>query len=182
MLTATYSLVAISIEQKNVRSTLSRLRQTVQNCWKSLQDLDLTKAESIFNKLTQFDQYFHTRKVELYVIPAIRGTAREVDLLLAELESISACGIAILGSIQEQLRQAFTEGALKIQELCNAMEGYCDHLFQRLMKEEEELLPMVRRLLTADQWFPIATQFLSEDSAPQRFGKRYADSPLQAGR
>ncbi len=164
MLTATYSLVAISAEQKNARSILSTLRQYIHSCWKSLQDLDLVKIEAAFNKLTQFDQYCHARKVEMYVIPAVRGATREVDSLLAELESMSARGIDILRSVQDQLRQAFDQGIVKINELCNAMEVYCDNLFKRLAKEEEELLPMVGRLLTVDEWFPIAAKFLKDDA------------------
>ncbi len=177
MLTATYSLVAISAEQKNARSLLSRLQQYIHNCWKSLQDLDFPQLESAFNKLTQFDQYCHKRKVEMYVIPAVRGATREVDSLLAELESMSARGIDILRSVQDQLRHAFDQGVVKINELCKAMEIYCDNLLKRLAKEEEELLPMVGRLLTVDEWFSIAAQFLSDD-AKQLKRRRIAPVPV----
>lgn len=177
MLTATYSLVAISAEQKNVRSILSRLQQYIHNCWKSLQDLDLPLLESAFNKLTQFDQFCHERKVEMYVIPAVRGATREVDSLLAELESMSARGIDILRSVQDQLRQAVDQGVVKINELCKAMEIYCDNLLKRLAKEEDELLPMVGRLLTIDEWFPIAAKFLSDD-AKQLERRHIAPAPV----
>lgn len=169
MLTATYSIVTISAEQKSARSILSRLRQYIQSCLTRLQEIDLPKLESTLNKLTQFDQYCHARKVELYVIPAIRGTTHEVDSLLAELESMSARAVDILKSAQEQLRQAFDQGVEKINELCSAMEIYCDNLLKRLAKEEEELMPMVGRLLSVDEWFALAAKFLSDDADnPQR--------------
>ena len=164
MLTATYSIVAISTEQKNARSVLFKLQQYIRSCLKKLQEVDVTTVESALNKLTQFDQYCHARKVEMYVIPAVRGTTREVDSLLSELESISERCIDILRSVQRQLRQAFDQGLVKLNELCNALEIYCDNLFKRLKKEEEELMPMVGRLLTVDEWFPIAAKFLSDDA------------------
>jgi hemerythrin-like domain-containing protein len=164
MLTATYSLVAISTEQKTARSILSTLQRHIRSCMKKLQELDLNKLKSAVDKLSQFDRYCHTRKVEMYVIPAVRGATDEVDSLLAELESISARCIDILRSAQEQLRQAFEQGIVKVNELCSSLEIYCDNLLKRLAKEEEELLPMVGRLLTADEWFPIAAQFLSDDA------------------
>jgi hemerythrin-like domain-containing protein len=164
MLTTTYSLVAISTEQKNARNILSRLRQYIHGCWDSLHAIDFPKLESAFHKLAQFDTYCHKRKVEMYVIPAVRGATGELDSLLAELESMSKRGIDILHSVRDQLRQAVNQSEEKIIELCKAMEIYCDNLFTRLAKEEEELLPMVRRLLTHDEWFPIAAKFLSADA------------------
>jgi hemerythrin-like domain-containing protein len=174
MLTVTYSLVTISAEQKNVRNLLFRLRQDIENCLKKLQELDLTKVEAILNKLAQFDRYSHARKVEVYVIPAIRGTAHEVDLLLAELESMSAQAIVILKAAQERLRQAFVRGIDEVRELYRAMQVYCDSLLNRLAKEEEELLPMVGRLLSIDEWFPIAAQFLSDDDNARRRNAPFA--------
>jgi len=174
MLTATYSLVALSTEQKNARSILSRLRQYIHSCWESLHDIDFSQLESAFNKLAQFDTYCHARKVEMYVIPAVRGATHELDSLLAELESMSKQGIEILHSVQDQLRHAVNRSAEKITELCEAMEIYCDNLFTRLTKEDEELLPMVGRLLTPDEWFPIAAQFLSADE--EHLKRRHAHS------
>jgi hemerythrin-like domain-containing protein len=177
MLTATYSLVAISTEQKNTRSILHTLHQYIQSCLSKLQELDPGKLESALNKLTQFDRYCHARKVEMYVIPAVRGATREVDSLLAELESMSARGVDILRSVQNQLRQAYEQGIAKINELCNSLEIYCDNLLKRLAKEEEELLPMVGRLLTVDEWFSIAAKFLSDDA--ENYKRRHVP-PLPA--
>ena len=133
-----------------------------------MQEADLPKLESALKKLTQFDQYCHARKVELYVIPAVRGATTEVDSLLAELESMSAHGVAILQSAQEQLHQAFDQGVAKLKDLWRAMEFYCDNLLKRLAKEEEELLPMIGRLLSIDEWFEIAAKFLRDDARQKR--------------
>jgi hemerythrin-like domain-containing protein len=163
MLTATYSLVTISAEQKSIRNLLGRLREYIDSCVRSLEEPDLGKIETALNKLTQFDRYCHARKVEMYLIPSVRGMAHEIDALLAELESMSARAIDMLKTAQEKLLQAVEQGVEKIRELFRAMQNYCDNLLKRIAREEEELLPLLEQRLPGDQWFSIAAKFLSDE-------------------
>ena len=179
MLTATYSIVAISAEQKNSRSVLFRLQEYLHSCLEKFNGRDLGAIASALEKLSQFDQYWHTRKMELYVIPAIRGATHEVDSLLEELESMSTRGMAILRSAQEKMRRALEQGLDYVRDVYRSLEVYCEHLSQCLAKEENELLPMVGRLLTSEQWFPIAAKLLSDDAhgAKRRYLPDIADVP-----
>ena len=167
MLTATYSLVAIRAEQGQSRSILVKLQQTVQGCVQRFHDTGLASVKSAFEKLGQFDNYLHTRKMALYVIPAVRGVTGEVDSLLQELEIMSARGLALFNIAQEKLQRLMARGESQLVEVCRSLKAYCDNLWQRLSKEENELLPLVSRLLTTEQWFPIAEKFLSDDRQMQ---------------
>lgn len=164
MLTATYSIVTISTEQNKTRRILHRLQQHIRNAWNGLKNMDLASVEDAFNNLTRFDRYCHSRKVEVHLIPAIRRVTTEADGLLAELEALSASGMHILRSLHEQLRRAFDEGVVRVNEVCSSMELYCSNLQKRLAKEEEELFPLARRLFSIEEWFAIAEKFLSEDA------------------
>ena len=163
MLTATYSLVAIAAEQDKTRAMLSRLQQYLQTAWKGLQGIDFSFLENAFGKLVQFDKFFRQRKLELYLIPSLRSVGREADALIAELDALSAKGLGILRSVREQLAQAFAMSSIKVNEICHAMESYCDCMFARLQKEERELIPLARRVFSIEDWFTIAAQFLSDD-------------------
>lgn len=165
MLTATYSLVAIAAEQDNARRRLHRLQQYIHAAWKGLQNMDFGFLEAALNKLVQFDKYCRTRKVEMYLIPALRNTDREADALIAELDGISAAGMSILSSIGDQLGAAFYAGRVHFTEIYRSMELYCCKLSLRLEKEERVLLPMARRLLSTEEWFAIAAQFLSDEAS-----------------
>lgn len=167
MLTATYSLVTISTEQSKTRRILHRLQQYIQGTWKNLQAIDLACVESAFNSLTQFDKYFRTRKVEVYLIPAVRRATNKADSLLAELEELSAIGMGILRSVREQLRQAYDGAAIPIIDVCRSMDLYCTKLLTRMAKEEDELFPLVRKLFSVDEWFALAEKFLAEEAATQ---------------
>lgn len=164
MLTATYSLVAIAAEQDNARSMLYRIQHYIQATWKGLQNIDFAFLETAFNKLMQLDKYCRRRKIEVYLIPALRGASREVDALITELESLSTKGLNILCSVRDQFASAFDKGSIRGNEICRAFSRYGDSLFVRLEREEKELLPMARRLFSIEDWFAVAAQFLSDDA------------------
>lgn len=172
MLTATYSLIAITTEQKILRRNLQRLQQCIQNAWQGLHKLDLPCLEKAFHNLTQFDQYYHRRKVELHLIPAIQDATDEADSLIAELDRLSTVGLHLLHSVGELLVRAFEGGMVRITEVCNAMEMYCRKLLDRLVKEEEELIPLARRVFSVEQWFFVAEKFLHEDRQLRGNGRR----------
>ncbi|HYD95154.1 MAG TPA: hypothetical protein VEC01_07505 [Noviherbaspirillum sp.] len=165
MLTATYSLVAMSAEQDKTRSRLSRLQQYLQSSWKGLQAIDFSFLETAFSKLLQCEKYFRTRKLERYLIPALRGAGREAEMLVAELDALSAKGMSYLRAVGDQLSGAAGSGTLKVGELCHAMQRYCDCLAVRIEREERELIPLARRVLSVEEWFAVAAQFLADDGA-----------------
>ena len=167
MLTATYSLVAIAAEQDKTRSMLQRLQQYFQTTWKGLQSIDFTFLETAFSKLMQFDRHCRSRKLEVYLVPALRAASREADALIAELDSLSTSGMTILRSLGELLTETFDRSAIKVNQICHAMESYCDYLRIRLDREERELIPLARRVFSVEDWFTIAAQFLSDDTQAQ---------------
>lgn len=180
MLTATYSLVTISTEQSKVRRILVKLQQCIRNAWRNLKENNLSSIESAFNSLSQFDKYFRTRKVEVYLIPAVRRATSNADTFLEELESLSAVGMDILRSVREQLRRAAEGGGVRIGDICNSMELYCSQLLKRLAREEEELFALARRLFSVDEWFALAAKFLSEEQQSRASRQQLRQPPLFA--
>lgn len=163
MLTATYSLVALSAEQNNARSMLSRLHHQIQSSLQDLHSFNRASVEAVLKKLEKFEEYCHKRKVETYVIPALRKTTHKADPILAELDTLSSRSMRILRCLNEQLRSAFERGLVDVREICSNMELYCHNLRKRFAKEEEELFPIVRGALSIEEWFELAAKFLSDD-------------------
>lgn len=168
MLTATYCFVAISAEQKIARNILARLKQYVRSTLSGLQQVDFGILESTLDRLSQFDTYCRARKVERYVIPAMRGSSAEVDDLIDELASLSAAAMRTLTSLYDALQRALEQRELDIRQLLGSMEQYCDKLASRFAREEELLFPLTQRWFSTDAWFAIGAQFLSDD------GNKYA--------
>lgn len=164
MLTATYSIIAIAAEQDKARHMLGRLQQHMENAWKGMQRLDFATLDATFNRLMHFEHFCRSRKIERYVMPTLRRFGRDAEVLVADLENLGSKATGILRAVGEQLSAAFDHGLARAGELCNSMELYCRHVSTRLDREERELLPMARHLLTVEDWFGIAAQSLSETS------------------
>jgi hypothetical protein len=163
MLTATYSIVALKLEQKRARWNVSALQQTMLSSIRNLKSASGLDLELMLNRLSQFEQYCHQRKMEVFVIPALRKITHEADSLLDELESLSSLSLSMLRSLREKLQEALKQGALKIEEVCSSLEQCCSNFYKRLSKEEE-LVQIAERVIPSDEWFGIAASFMSYDA------------------
>ena len=174
MLTATYSLVAITAEQEKSRRLFGRVQQFVEASWRDLRSIDFAPLEAGFQRVLQFDQFLRNRKIEQILIPALRGLSREADQLIAEFDSLAAHARRLLQGAASQLaaRADFTRGQAGL--VFEAMQAYCSHIGSRLRLEEQSLLPLARRLLSMEDWFRLASEFLSRD---ERRSRRLPASP-----
>ena len=182
MLTATYSLVAIAAEQEKARKLLCKLQQYVQTAWKGLQGLDFPFLETAFGKLTRLENYCRSRKLELYLMPVLRAASQEAEELVLELEGLRSRCTDVIRHIGRQLRGVTTLGAAGASGLLQSMETYCSCLSTRFEREEKELLPLARRLLSVEDWFTIATNFLSPDGGPAPGIRRPTPRPFPVER
>lgn len=177
MLTATYSLVAITAEQDKARSLLRRLQQFVQTSWKGLQTIDFGFLQAGCERMQQFDHFFQNRKIEVSLIPALKGVNCEADLLIAELESLRNKAGRVLHDMTRQLAVRVELSRIQVSQLCESMQIYCAHVSSRLQLEEQSLLPLARSLLSVEDWFRLAADFLSRDGSTQ--GRRVRSMPAR---
>ena len=162
MLTATYSIVALKLEQKKVRWNFSTLQSYILCSIKNLKNAGGIELESMLNRLSQFEHYCQQRKVKIFVIPALRKITREADALLDELESLSEASLAILQSLRTKLQEVMFKGGLMVDEVCASIQLCCANIYQRLRKEEE-LVAIAERVIPGEEWFGIAASFMSHD-------------------
>lgn len=165
MLTATYTIATLLVEQNKTRLGLFALQKCIENNATFPQNMGANKLESVLDALDWFHAHCHQRKVEIELVPAIRkNSTKEADALLAELESLNLMGLSVLESIRNQWRPAIEQQIGKTQDMYDAMKTYCDTLFKKLDKEEQELFPMAARVISVDEWFEIADKLLHENN------------------
>jgi len=164
MLTATYVLSTLSMEQKKERHFISRLLQYVQNNARRPQDIDPVYIESQLNELTRFAEARHQGKVESCLMPAVRNATRDAGALMADLESLTRIGNAILRAVRKCLRRTLRRSTIQGKFLCRTIDMYCHNLLKRLEKEEQELLPLAQRVISSEEWFEIGSMFLTHDA------------------
>jgi hemerythrin-like domain-containing protein len=167
MLIATYALSTFSVEQKKERSFIGRIQHTLHANAGKLQEIDPQRLESDLDSLSRFSEARHQRRIASGLMPAVRRATRAADpvpadRLLAELESLRKTGSDLLLHLRDSLRPAFAHGSVK--QWCCSMERYCQNLLQGLAKEEQELLPLARRVMSSADWFALGSSFLSHDA------------------
>ena len=163
MLTATYVLLTLSIEQKKERHFISRLLQHVQSIARRPQEIDPVLIESQLKELTSFAESRHQRKVEACLMPAVRAADSNCAALINDLEALSRLGKAMLNAVHKCLHRAMRRSASQGKFLCRTIDMYCQNLLTRLDKEEQELLPLAQKVISSDDWFEIGSKFLAQE-------------------
>ena len=184
MLTATYTLVALSVEQANVRLSLLSFQKYVQSTLTRQQSLTLAQLEYACETLERLYQACNWRKVELYLIPALRQATQRADQLLDELSRLNSLALDVVRRLKDGAGQAAPCGgrpaaepglddvrecgpvsqSAHVSAFCEAIDSFCTTLLQRLEKEEQELFAIARSAICGDAWFAIANKLLVHDA------------------
>ena len=162
MLTATYTLVALSVEQATVRVGLQSLRQMLHAYYLHQTALGAAQVDYAASAMQRLYEEFHWRKLDKYLVPAVRRATRLADDLLAELETLStqaadalAVSTAFDGPVSERGQ---------VQALCTVIGTFCSALLTRIEREERELFPLARVAVPGEAWFALANQMLAHDA------------------
>ncbi|MCE2858331.1 MAG: hypothetical protein LW731_00580 [Oxalobacteraceae bacterium] len=164
MLTVTYSIVALRVEHKKARWTFSSIQQYIMNGIRNIKGASKIDFENMLHQLSQFEQYYCERKIQVFLIPALRKLTHEADPLLDEIESLGAHSNSLLRSLGERIQEGLRQGRVLVEEVCSSLELCCSNFYRRLAREEE-LVRVAERLIPSDAWFGIAANFLSHDAS-----------------
>lgn len=164
MLMLTYALVALSVEQKGVSVRLRELQEGVHRLKTGMPVPDQSKIDALLKHLARVDSAWKAGNFELYVLPAIRLATDEAAELLAEIDELSGSSSAILKAVCGRCWQVCGFKQHELEELCVSLDLYCQYLLKRLAIEEMQLLPLAQRVISSDEWFDIAAQFISHGS------------------
>ena len=161
MLTATYTLVALSVEQSSVRGGLVALQNYVQVNLMHQHHITLGQLEYACDALNSLYQACHWRKIEIFLIPAIRQATQRADDLLDELATLNGAALGIIHAMRARVGDD-AEGS--VAQVCASIDAFCSTLLERLEKEERELFAIARSVICGEAWFSIANQFLLHDA------------------
>jgi len=163
MLTATYTLVALSVEQATLRMNLLSFQKYVRSTLMQQNSVTLDQLEYACNMLNQIYQACHWRKMDMFLIPAIRMASERADQLLDELSHLNQAALESIRSLQGQYGALADGRDEKAGHICETIETFCATMLLRLEREEEELFALARRVIDGKEWFSIANQMMLHD-------------------
>ena len=171
MLTATYSLVAMSVEQASVRAGLMSFQSLVRSTFEPERSLTPGQVEHACLAMQRLYEAFGCRKVEQFLIPAVRKVSHAADRLLSELDGLRRGAAQAMGALIERVRGVAVATRDEVALFCDGAERFCASLLARLEREERELFPVARAVLPCETWFDIAHQMMAAEGraeAPRR--------------
>ncbi|MFC5510538.1 hypothetical protein ACFPOU_05300 [Massilia jejuensis] len=163
MLTATYTLVALSVEQTNMRVGLHAVQQLVQRGYARQSALTEGQADYVCATLRRLYEGCQGRKLDRFLLPALRRAGAGADPLLCELDMLSRSASEALGAAC-RLAAAGIGDEEGVDAFCLAVERFCAALELRFDREESELFPIARAAIAGDAWFAVANQMLAHDA------------------
>jgi len=165
MLTSTYTLVALSVEHTTVRAALQSLLDELRALPGDFSTLAAGRAAQLCTALRQAYDNCHWRKLDKFLVPALRRSTAAADGLLAELERLSGQAAAAVCAAEACVGAA--DRPVPRGAFGDAVECCVAALRRRLEREEHELFPLARAAVGGDAWFAIANQMLAHDTYAQ---------------
>lgn len=163
MLTATYTLVALSVEHASVRLSLLSFQKYVRSTLMQQNCMTLSQLEYACENLNRLYEACRWRKTEMYLIPAIQDATERADQLLDELNRLNQSALMSIRLLQEKLGTLADVRDGQVSLICDSIENFCAALLQRLEKEEGELFAIARAAIAGETWFSIANQLMMHD-------------------
>jgi hemerythrin-like domain-containing protein len=164
MLTATYTFVALSVEQASMRVSLQSLQQLLQSNFLDRTVLTTGQVDYACDVLHRVFDFCRWRKIEKFLIPAIRGTTHDADQLLLDLNELSRAAAEAMGASAQHLETVAIDSEARVAEFCASIDAFCRAMLTRLEREEKELFPLARAVISGEAWFSIANQMLAHDA------------------
>lgn len=117
---------------------------------------------SVFDYIEQFVDRLHHPKEDDYLFRLLRARSLEAVAILAPLERDHHNGPAGLQRLRLGLGQ-LGRGELSASGFASALRTYTSALKSHIRAEEKWVLPLARRVLTAEDWAEIDAAFLNND-------------------
>ena len=157
MLTSTYTLVALSVELARARIDVQALLDAWRpGAWWG-EPPTARQYEQACEALRQVNDACQWRKLDKFVLPALRRQGGAAAELVAELDELNR-------RANEARIAAQTAAAEGDPGCLAALEQCCELLLERLAREEHDLMPLARTRIPIDHWFAIANQMLAHDT------------------
>ena len=159
------ALDIICDEHRSIAVVVSAMRDIandVATTWSA--DAELASVAAMVSWLRDFPEKVHHPKEEAQLHRLLRARDPSCEALLAEVEAQHVEERRLI----ERIGACLEGGALRRQELGDAVLRFVDHVFGHLKLEETQILPRARECLGDADWREVAEAFAGNDDG--RFG------------
>lgn len=149
-------------EHLAISAVLFALRQHVRRVAQG-EPADFPFLKAIIDYVVSYPDRWHHPKEDEVLFVAIRRRTDEADGLIARLEREHRLGRPMMEELARLLAEYQRGDDAAGSSFCALAERYADLEWAHLNTEEESLLPIAERVLSADDWEEVAEAFRSND-------------------
>jgi hemerythrin-like domain-containing protein len=122
---------------------------------------DFSLLRAMVHYIDAFPERLHHPKEDRYLFPRLQARTHDADEAIRKLEAQHARGAAFTRQMGEAIERYEKEGAAGFEAFADLVEDYTKFYWQHMRDEEELVLPVAERVLTAADWKEIDAAFAS---------------------
>ena len=121
--------------------------------------IDPKVFRAILYYLDVFPERMHHPKEEIYLFAAIRRKTAEANTVLDDLAHEHEAGGHSIRDLEQALLRYEEGGQDEFETFAQAVESFVAGYREHMRKEEEEVIPVARRVLTAQDWAAVNAEW-----------------------
>jgi hemerythrin-like domain-containing protein len=152
-------LEALYDEHRSIGAVLHGLRSLVRAQRDRAAKIDSRVFRSMLYYLDVFGERQHHPKEEDHLFPALRARSKEAAVILDELGREHAHGERGIRELEQALLRYEEGGEGEFPAFAAAVERYVGDYYEHMRKEEQVVMPLAEKVLTAKDWNLIEDAF-----------------------
>lgn len=153
------ALVTIEWEHRALAAVLHGLKYLVDEIAVGKPRADPRVFRAMVHYIDAFPERFHHPKEDHYLFARVRARTHEADAVLDELERQHVEGQSRVRRLEQALLRYEEGGNAYFGEFAQSVEEYVQFYWGHMRLEEDVVLPLARRVLTAEDWREIDDAF-----------------------
>ncbi len=145
----------ISDEHRSIGAILHGMQHLVNEIRQHHRKIDCGVFRAMLYYLDTFSERMHHPKEDRYLFSAMRRHGAAAGALIDELEREHAAGAQNLRRLEQALLRYEEGGGAEFDAFARVADQFSADYRAHMRKEEDQVYPLARKLLSADQWDDI---------------------------
>jgi hemerythrin-like domain-containing protein len=157
---------AISIlksEHRSISAILQGLKELARMALEPDVKPDFHVLRCMLRYIDEYPEQLHNPKEDDFIFDALAVRAPEARALITQLKQEHEKGAVLVRELERALLFLEEDWPAGARQFKAAVDAYAEFEWAHMRKEEQELLPLAQRYLTAQEWRAIDAAFAAND-------------------
>ena len=157
------AIQTIRDEHRSISAVLHALKQLAKDAENPALEPRFDAFRAMIYYIDQYPERLHHPKEEKYLFARLEQRAPEAKALIEDLRAEHVMGAQLIRDLEQALvgLEVGWQGGERV--FCAAVDAYAEFHWKHMRKEEQQLLPLAERLLSAEDWREIDAAFAGND-------------------